>query len=137
MRKSRIKIRAFALALGAATIFSVTGPAFGGNGYQVEAATNTEEAERKEWIKQEKKIMKVTYDSIVDGLLIAFPNLKVLGPALKYFAGLFFDQGGDTANANAEIMKRLDELEAEIQKQVQELKASTYNAIQLSSIGDK
>ena len=137
MRKNIVKIRALALALGAATLFSVTGPTFAGNGFQVEAATNTEESDRREWIKQEKKIMKVTYESILDGLLAAFPNLKVIGPALKYFAGLFFDQGGDTANANAEIMKRLDELEAEIQKQVQELKASTYNAIQLSSIGDK
>ena len=137
MSKNTIKIRVLALALGAATIFSVTGPAFGGHGFQVEAATNTEESERKDWISQEKKIMKVTYDSIVDGLLIAFPNLNVLGPALKYFAGLFFDQGGDTSNSNAEIMNRLEQLEAEIQKQVQELKASTYNAIQLSSIGDK
>ncbi len=137
MRKNIVKIRALALALGAATLFSVTGPTFAGNRFQVEAATNKEESERKEWIRQEKKIMKVTYESILDGLLVAFPNLEVIGPALKYFAGLFFDQGGDTANANAEIIKRLDELEAEIQKQVQELKASTYNAIQLSNIGDK
>jgi len=135
--KNTVKIRALTLALGAATVFSVTGPAFGGHGFQVEAATNKEESERKEWIRQEKKIMKVTYDSIVDGLLIAFPNLKVIGPALKYFAGLFFDQGGDTSNPNAEIMKRLEQMEAEIQRQVQELKACTYNAIQLSSIGDK
>ena len=36
MRKNIVKIRALALALGAATIFSVTGPAFGGRGFQVE-----------------------------------------------------------------------------------------------------
>ena len=36
MRKNIVKIRALAFALGAATIFSVTGPAFGGRGFQVE-----------------------------------------------------------------------------------------------------
>ncbi|MBQ9871492.1 MAG: hypothetical protein IJM27_06115 [Eubacterium sp.] len=140
MRKNmskNIKIRALALALGAATLFSVTGPTFAGNGFQVEAATNKEESERKEWIRQQKKIIKATYEGILDGFAIAFPNFKPFGPILKYFGSLLFDSGSGTANPNAEVMKRLDELDAEMKRSVQELKNSTYNAIQLTNIGDK
>ena len=135
MRKNTFKIRALALTLSAASIFTFIGPVSAGT-YRVEASTNAEETERKESQKQGKKIIKTTYEGILDGLALAFPEFKPFGPFLKYFGNLLFDTGS-TENPNAEIMKKLEEIDAEIKKSVQELKDSTYNAIQLSNIGDK
>ena len=135
MRKNTFKIRALALTLSAASIFTFIGPVSAGT-YRVEASTNVEETERKESQKQGKKIIKTTYEGILDGLALAFPEFKPFGPFLKYFGNLLFDTGS-TENPNAEIMKKLEEIDAEIKKSVQELKDSTYNAIQLSNIGDK
>jgi len=136
MRKTTLRFRTLALTLSAATIFTVTGPTFAGNGYRVEAAS-VEDTIREESNKQQRKIIRTTYETILDGFSIAFPNFKPFGPILKYFGSLLFDAGSGTTNPNAEVMKRLDELDAEMKKSVQELKNSTYNAIQLTNIGDK
>ena len=137
MRKNTFKIRALALALGAVSIFTVTGPISAGNVCRVEAATVKEDAERNEYRTQAKKVIKTTYEGILDGLSIVFPNFNPFSPFLKYFGNLFFDLGGGNENPNAEIMKKLEEIDAEIKRSVRELKDSTYNAIQLTDIGDK
>ena len=136
MKRKAFRFRTLALALSAATIFTVTGPVFAGNEYRVEAAT-AEDTIREESRKQQKKIIKAAYDGIIDGFGVAFPGFRPLGPILKYFGSLLFDGGSGTSNPNAEVIKRLDELDAEMKRSVQELKNSTYNAIQLTDIGDK
>ena len=61
MRKTTLRFRTLALTLSAATIFSVSIPAFAGTEYRVEAAT-VEDTKRAE---SNKKIIKATYEGII------------------------------------------------------------------------
>ena len=138
MRKNRLRISVLAVTLSAAFAVGMTVPAFGNRAYSVEAATQEGYKEYQEdFAKYAKKGLKVAFDGTLDGLSIAFPQFKPFATVIKGLGGILFDLGNGTTNPNAEVIKRIDQLEAEMKKSVQELKNNTYNVIQLANIGDK
>ena len=137
MRRTTFRIRALALALGAASVFTVSGPAFIGGMNAVEAATVKENTNTEDFVKYSKKGLRTILDGTLEGLSLINPAFKPYATLLKGLAGIIFDLGGDTQNPNAEVMKRLDQLEEAMQKNLQSLKDNTYNVVQLSNIGDK
>ena len=95
------------------------------------------EDEKKDAIKNTKKYLKSVFDGTLDGFGAAYPKFKAFVPILKLIGGNLFDLGGTTDNTSAEIIARIDELEAEVKNATNYLKDHTYNVVQLASLGDK
>jgi hypothetical protein len=95
------------------------------------------EDERKAAKKETNKYLKSIFDSSLDSLAVAFPKFKPFVPILKALGGNLFDMGGTPDCTNADVIARIDELEAEVKKATDNLKDHTYNVVQLSALGDK
>ena len=95
------------------------------------------EDERKAAKKETNKYLKSIFDSSLDSLAVAFPKFKPFVPILKALGGNLFDMGGTPDYTNADVIARIDELEAEVKKATDNLKDHTYNVVQLSALGDK
>ena len=115
MRKNRLRISVLAVTLSAAFAVGMTVPAFGNRAYSVEAATQEGYKEYQEdFAKYAKKGLKVAFDGTLDGLSVAFPQFMPFATVIKGLGGILFDLGNGTTNPNAEVIKRIDQLEAEI-----------------------
>ena len=80
------------------------------------------------------KYSKSAIDALVDAIALACPELKPLIPFLKALSGDVFSTGG---GINAEVLKKLNDIEVEIRKSEESIKRNGYNVVSLQSIGDK
>jgi len=77
---------------------------------------------------------KTALNTMLDTLGLIDPELKNFIPFLKSMVGIMFTTEN---NFNANVLKKLDDIEAEIQKSEENIKRNAYNVVSLQSIGDR
>ena len=80
------------------------------------------------------KYIKGLFDGTLDGIGLAYPGFKPFVPLLKTLSGDIFTIGG---NPNAQVLKKLDDIERQIQDAEDSIRRNTYDVVSLQAIGNK